>query len=244
MTKRFEQKVARDLWGDARTAYNAPTRRKRERRSHIAVADPDDRSRVLSIPATEYPAGFVFYQMGKAGLLQGLPEQLDLSAAWRLVVVSDDKRRAEYHERHPGKLALQFRHVPDAFGRLLCKIAYCQVLTALDPGDFRPICLPFITGARTNLSFVVGSSEGKPEPENGYSLSTMAFGSGSKLMLIAQVRLYANTSAPTYHVVVGDVSGRYDVGRVVEKLGPQDEIPPTSRPWFPDILPLPFWTSR
>jgi hypothetical protein len=182
--------------------------------------------------------------MGKAGLLQGLPETLDLSAAWRLVVVSDEKRRNEYHERHPGKLTVRFRHVPEAFGRLLCKIAYCQILTSLDPRDFRPICLPFITGARTNLSFIVGSSEGKPEPENGYSLNTMTFGSGSKLMLVAQVRLYANTSAPTYHVVVGDVSGEQNVGRVVQKLGVQDEIAHTSEPWLPDVLPLPFWSSR
>jgi hypothetical protein len=243
MTKKFEQKVARDLWGDARTAYNAPTRRKRERKSHITATDPNDRSRVLSIPASEYPGGFVFYKMGKAGLLQGLPEALDLSAAWQLVVVSDDKRRNDYHEKHPGKVTLRFRHVPDAFGRLLCKIAYCQVLTSLDLGDFRPLCLQFITGARTNLSFIVGSSEGKPEPENGYSLDTMAFGSGSKVMLVAQVRLYANTGAPTYHVVIGDVTGEENVSRVVRKLGKQDDIPSTSEPWLPDVFPLPFWTS-
>ena len=113
-------------------------------------------------------------------------------------------------------MTLRFRHEPEAFAKLLCKVAYCQILTSLDPGDFRPICLPFITGARTNLSFIIGSSEGKPEPENGYSLNTVAFGSGSKLMLVAQVRLYANTGAPTYHVVVGDVAGEEDEPRCSE----------------------------
>jgi hypothetical protein len=39
MTKTFEQKVVRDLWGDARTAYTAPTRRKRERKRYIEVTD-------------------------------------------------------------------------------------------------------------------------------------------------------------------------------------------------------------
>lgn len=244
MTKKFEQKVARDLWGDARTAYNAPTRRKRERKSHISVTDPDDNGRVLSIPAVEYPGGFVFYKMGKAGLLRGLPEAVDLSSLWQLVVISDDKRREEFHKKHPGKLSIRFRHVPDAFGRLLCKIAYCQVLTTLDLGDFRPICLPFISGARANLSFIVGSSEGKPEPDNGYSLDTMAFGSSNRLMLVARIRLYANAGSPDYHVVVGDVEGRDEVDRVIGKLGSVDISMPLSGPWLPDTLPLPFWLGR
>ncbi|MEX1204248.1 MAG: hypothetical protein WEB85_03255 [Dongiaceae bacterium] len=193
MTKKFEQKVARDLWGDARTSFNAPTRRKRERESHIVITDAHDRTKSLTIPASEYPAGLVFYKMSKAGLLQGLPETIDLSGAWQMAVIDDDERRRNFLEKNPGKLVIKFRHVPDAFGRLLAKIGYGQVLTALDPGDFRPICLPYITGERSNLSYVVGGTldDQKPEPENGYSLSTAAFGSLDRLMLVALIRLYA-----------------------------------------------------
>jgi HNH endonuclease len=105
ITKKFEQRVARDLWGDARAAFNSPTRRKRERKSHIAMSDVDDPNRTLSIPAQEYPAGLVFYKMGKAGLLRGLPETVDISNAWQLVVVDDDKRRNAFLDKYPGKLA-------------------------------------------------------------------------------------------------------------------------------------------
>src|SRR6202035_4317169 len=93
ITKKFEQRVARDLWGDARTSFNAPTRHKRERNANIDMPEADNRARNLTIPAQEYPAGFVFYKMSKAGLLCGLPESLDLSSVWQLVVVDDDKRR-------------------------------------------------------------------------------------------------------------------------------------------------------
>jgi hypothetical protein len=62
-------------------------------------------------------------------------------------------------------------------------------------------------------------------------------------MLVAQVRLYANTGAPTYHVVVGDVTGEEHVDGVVQKLGKQDDISPISEPWLPDVFPLPFWTN-
>lgn len=241
MTKKFEQKVARDLWGDARTAFNGPTRRKRQRNNEITYVDPSDRTRVLTVPATEYPAGFVFYKMGKAGILRGLPETLDFSGAWQPVVVDDDRRRREFAEKYGGHPTLKFRHVPDSFGRLLAKIGYCQLLTSLSPADFNPICLPFITGERSNLSYIVGSSEGAPEPDNGYSLVTGAFGSAARMMLVVQVRLYANTHAPTYHVVVGDVAGPERVENVLQKIGLSDHS--SSEPWLPDVLPLPFWSK-
>lgn len=207
------------------------------------MPDADDPSRTLSIPAEEYPAGFVFYEMGKAGLLQGLPETVDTSSAWKPIVVDDDTRRSKFLKKYSKKLTLKFRHVPDSFGRLLAKIGYCQILTTLDLGNFNPICLPYILGERTNLSFIVGSSEGAPEPDNGYSLATAVFGSGTRLMLVARVRLYANTHAPTYHVVVGDIDGAENVKRVSQKLDTQpNDSTSSAEPWYPDVLPLPFWT--
>ena len=87
MTKKFEQRVARDLWGDARTSFNAPTRHKREHKAYIDMPEADHRVRSLTISAQDYPAGFVFYKMSKAGLLCGLPESVDLSSMWQMVVV-------------------------------------------------------------------------------------------------------------------------------------------------------------
>ena len=107
----------------------------------------------------EYPAGFVFYKMCQAGLLQGLPEDVDVSSKWQLAVIDDDKRRKLFLARYPKrKLTLSFRHVPHDFGRLLAKIGYGQVLTQLDPGDFRPICIPYILGQKDNVSHVVGGT--------------------------------------------------------------------------------------
>ncbi len=252
-TKKFEQRIARDLWGDARTAFGAPTRRKRARKSHIVITDPNDRSNRLTVPAGEYPAGLVFYKMCQAGLLQGMPETIDLSNSWQLVVIDDDKRRQNFVEKYRREPVIKFRHVPDAFGRLLAKIGYGQVLTSLDPGDFRPICLPYITGDKGNLSYVVGGTleDQLPETEHGYSLSTIAFGSARRLMLIALIRLYANTHAPAYHVVVGDVTGTKEVERITQKLDAAADgvtqlrhlVPGSSAHWLPSKLPLPFWTS-
>jgi hypothetical protein len=61
-------------------------------------------------------------------------------------------------------LTAKVRHMPESFARLLAKIGYCHLLTVLDPGDFRPICLPYITGERKNPSYVVGGTVETAEP--------------------------------------------------------------------------------
>jgi hypothetical protein len=247
ITKKFEQRVARDLWGDARVSFNGPSRRKSKRPSHIWMENPDDRSKPLKLPASEYPAGLVFYKMGRAGLLDGAHPSANMSIFWELVFVDDDKRREAFIARYPKhKLTLQFRHVPDDFGRLLAKIGYCQVLTSLDPVDFRPICLPYIFGTEPNVSYVVGGTTEpqSPQPEFGYSLSTVSFGSPERLMLVALVRLYANTHAPAYHVVVGDVLGAEAVERVVAKLATVDTASTMPDHWRPSVWPLPHWSAR
>lgn len=221
VTSRFERKVMRDLWGDARIAFDAPTRRKGRRPRKMVLPDAGGRAKGRAVPVEEYPAGFVFYKMCQAGFLQGLPPDVDVSRKWQFVVIDDDGRRRRFLEKHPPHaLRLRFRHVPDAFGRLLAKIGYGQVLTQLDPSDFRPICLPYILGSETNVSYIVGGTldDQDPEPDVGYRLETAGFGSADRLVLVALIRLLANTAAPAYHVVVGEVLGVDRIHHVAEKL--------------------------
>lgn len=217
ITKNFEQQVARDLWGDARTSFDQPTRRKKERRTHIEVPGANERGGKRLIPAGEYPAGFIFYKMGPSGFLRGLSDTTDISGSWQMLVIDDEKRRTNFMENH-GPPVIAFRHVPEAFGKLLAKIAYCQVLTALDPGDFRPLVLPYIIGEKTNLSYIVGSKDGVPEPGDGYRLTTRIGEHAGRIILMAEVRLYANTHAPTYEILVGDASGPEETARICRKL--------------------------
>ena len=126
------------------------------------------------------------------------------------------------------------------------------MLTMLDPGDFRPICLPYIMGDRKNPSYVVGGTFEIAEPETvGYRLSTLGFGTPERLMLVAEIRLFANVATPTYHVVVGDVFGRDKVEAMLRKIG-EITIEPTTWPaasavkqqhWMPSVSPLPFWAN-
>jgi hypothetical protein len=65
----------------------------------------------------------------------------------------------------------------------------------------------------------VGSKEGKLEAGLGYRLTTHYAEFTDKLLLMVEVRLYANSCAPTYEVIVGDVSGTEQKQRVIDKLG-------------------------
>ena len=144
ITKRFEQDVARELWGAPRNSYNAPSRRKKQRSSHIVLTDPEQPGRTVKVPYSEYPAAMVFYKRTKAGLLEGLPETVDISSAWQLVAICDDAKAKAFLQKYNMKAPSKFRHVPDSFARMLAKIGYCHLLTELPVGSFRPICLPYI----------------------------------------------------------------------------------------------------
>jgi hypothetical protein len=253
VTKRFEQDVARELWGDARISYNAPSRRKKQRKTHIVLTDPDNPGRTVKVPYGECPAPMVFYRMDRAGLLQGVPESLDISSAWKLEALSHYEKNKAFEAKYGMKLTARFRHVPESFARLLAKVGYGQILTSLDPDDFSPLCVPYIMGQRKNLSYIVGGKLTSDPPDSGlgYVLKTAAFGMRDRIMLIAELRLYADNHVPTYHVVVGDVAGTEKVAMVLQKLGVGDlqVLSPLHKPdtredhYMPTCWPLPFWKA-
>jgi hypothetical protein len=250
ITTKFERDVAREMWGDARISYNAPSRRKRDRKTHIVLPDPHGYGKGIKVPYSEYPAPMIFYKMHPAGILQGFPEDLDISSKWEFVAITDEKKLKAFEAKYPGRLTAKFRHVPESFARMIAKIGYGNALFQLDPSDFRPICLPYILGEKKNASFIVGGSFSiaDPIPDVGYSLRTACFGNSERIIIFSEVRLIANNHTPTYHVIVGDVTGREKIEKVIGKFGPGEfkllQISPSAPTfaneahWMPQVWPL------
>jgi hypothetical protein len=224
ITKKFEQDIMRDLWGPARASYNAPTRRKKERAKSFVLKDPKGVAKDLTVLAQHYPAPMIFYYMPSAGILAGTDRLVDRSREWILKANMDDVRAKEFEKVHPGRLTFSFKNVPQSFGRMLAKIGHCQVMTVLDRGDFVPICLPYILGKKSNVSYVVGSSptNSPPQPELGYSLRTIQVYTNDRMLLVVEIRLLANMDTPTYHVVVGEVIGSENMERINVKLNAEE----------------------
>lgn len=254
LTSRFELDVARELWGDARVSFNFPSRRKKKRKKHFLHPDRYNPGKSLSIPMDEYPAPMVFYQMQKAGILQGLPEAVDLSPQWILISVCDQEKIDNFIEKYGQPPIAKFRHVPDSFARLLAKIAYGQILCSLDPEDFRPICLPYILGQKSNPSYVVGgrASSSELKPGIGYELKSHCIKFPGRLLIMSEIQFLSNCHTPSYHVLVGDVQGSAEVDRVYEKIEANYSIDVIDTKkyklghdetfhWMPSQWPLPAW---
>lgn len=254
ITSSFERDVSRELWGDARIAYNAPSRRKKKRPKNILMPDRYNPGQYLRIPAEEYPAVMVFYRMPKAGILQGLSENVDLSERWQLSSPADTDKIERFTVKYGQRPVMRFRNVPESFARLLAKIAYGQALCSLDPEDFRPICLPYILGQKKNLSYVVGGRWSYPEvlPGVGYEMRTNCIKFPGRLLIVVEIRILPNNGTPAYHVVVGDVEGEAEAYRVFEKIEATFSIEITDvnayKPvvddafhWMPSKWPLPAW---
>ncbi|WDH23626.1 HNH endonuclease [Pseudomonas chlororaphis] len=256
ITSNFEREVSRDLWGDARVAFDAPSRRKKKRPKVILMPDQYNPGQYLRIPAEDYPAAMVFYRMHKAGILQGLPEQVDLSPKWELTSITDTAKNERFTLKYGQPPIVRFRHVPDSFARLLAKIAYGQVLCSLDPDDFRPVCLPYILGQKKNLSYIVGGRWSYPEmqPGIGYEMRTNCIRFPGRLLIIVEIQIYPNNGTPAYHVLVGDVEGHAESDRVFAKveatysvdvtdIGLYKPVADDAFHWMPSSWPLPAWAD-
>jgi hypothetical protein len=220
ITSRFEDDVARRMWGDARISYNIRTRHKKRRPTHITLPDTQRPDRQVTVPYSEYPAPMLFYKMASAGFLLGLSSVIDVSGQWQMVTVQNSQKTNDFERKFGIKMTAKFTHVPDSFGRLLIKIGYCNILCSLDPSDFRALCVPYILGKKSNPSFLVGSATEIAPPEPfGYRLSNFGFGDHQRMFLGVEVRLFANAETPTYHVIVGDVIGPHAVSYALAKLG-------------------------
>jgi len=255
-TSRFELDVARHLWGDARTSLNLPSRNKKKRPKYLLMPDQYNPGQQLRIPVEDYPAAMFFYRMPQAGILQGLPNVVDLSAQWEFWSPTDRDKIDRFEKKYGQSPILKFRHVPDSFARLLAKIAYGQILCSLDPGDFRPICLPYILGQKKNPSYIVGGRWSFPEtkPGIGYEMNSHCIKFPDRLLIIAEIQLLANNTTPTYHVLVGDVEGAIEASRVFEKIeatfsfdvkdiSTYTPIADDAFHWMPSKWPLPDWES-
>jgi len=248
-TKKFEQDVMRDLWGPARASYNAPTRRKKERAKSFVLKDSKGIGADLTVLAQDYPAPMIFYRMSTAGILAGTAHTVDRSLEWTLETLHDEARVKEFDKRYPGRLTGTFRNVPKSFGRMLAKIGHCWAMTALDPGDFMPICLPYILGKRSNVSYVVGGgpTNEPPQPELGYSLRVIEVSNSDRTLIVVEVRLLANNDTPTYHVVVGEVIGKENMECIGAKLNARQPSTDTidlevgissGYHWIPQVWPV------
>jgi hypothetical protein len=202
ITKRFEQTCARTMFGPFRLRYEMRSRHKKSRPSKIIAQFRKDDGAIEQrlIPVNNYPGILFFMKFGHiAGALNGIPEDIDVSHVADAWILKGDG------EVEAGHVAGKFDVF--AFARLLTKIGHCLATIELGIGGFRPLALDFMLYRHNNLSFVVG---GNPEDEPCNDLHWLRLKGhvllpARRFFAVADIRLFANLGAPTYHVAVGEV---------------------------------------
>jgi hypothetical protein len=112
-------------------------------------------------------------------------------------------------------------------------------------------------GRKSNPSYIVGGAFdiADPHPNLGYIVNTVGFGTAERLMLLAEIRLFASAHTPTYHAVIGDVIGSANIASVLKKLGgisvaempygaASGQTQADNNHWMPRVWPLPYWTTE
>ncbi len=220
ITSKFELKVARGLWGQMRQSFGGRSRRKKKQKKTQFITNARKNDHIQEVPNEWVPAILPFYEMPVAGILQNLDENYDSQSQWKLSILNDSDRQKMFEEKYGFKPIVGFRHQPQEFAQLILKIGYGQVLTQFNRREFEPICLPYILGQKTNVSWLIGSEVKKPEPcaDFEYALKTKAVLTKNSLYLVADIKLWAHTGMPWYHAVVGRVSGMKGALKILQKI--------------------------
>lgn len=92
----------------------------------------------------------------------------------------------------------------DVFCQMLAKIAYSFAIAELGYGAFEPLVLPIILGKSTNFGHLIGGDPQPPPPsahlhEASWEWQIVRL----QTYIVVNVRLFGQSGAPQYHVVVG-----------------------------------------
>lgn len=162
VTKKYEQTVARDIFGRFRIRHGIQTRNPKKRPKHLTIGtlSADGVEGFAQVPAQLYPAPLFLYKMSPAGIGYGAPETLDTFAWVPYNAWSGDLNEFKKEFNWDGKLTI--RPVPVEFARTLAKIAYSYAVGEFGIYAFKPIGIGIILSKNDNVGYLVGGRYIRP----------------------------------------------------------------------------------
>lgn len=208
-TKRFEQIVARSIYGSLRLRGQFPTRNPSERPTHLStiVMRPDGSSESVQVPAAEVPRAFAGLLLPVAGILSKRPPTNKFDGL-RIVtkLVEEDLRQ---FLSKPGDYRIQGPRIDVvALSQLLCKIAHSFAVAELGFNTFKHFLPSMIleTGP-AHFPHYVGAAM-RPLPKQGdlelHQLQIRRVEVDGTFLVTVVIRLFSFLDIPEYEVVVGE----------------------------------------
>jgi hypothetical protein len=96
---------------------------------------------------------------------------------------------------------------PDAYSRMLAKIAHSYAIAELGEAAFNPVLRNFIRGQPMQaLQWIGDDTESPPPVPHLHSIQWSAQTANGHHYLIVSLRLFSFMGSPQYHIVVGELS--------------------------------------
>lgn len=208
ITKKFEQSVARTMYGIFRIKRGFQTRRKKERPQTLPLYTValDGTLTTIDTLVQDYPNLFLAVDAPPPGILEG-NEPTDQNPALKVSLKGDPREIGKVMKAMSLEQMLtkhQFKW--GDFFRQLAKIGHCYAYACTHGRDYQPLLPDIILGKSNCLSYYVGGSDptsSEVAPKSTLSLSIVCKPSGD--YLVVGVQLLGIGTLHPYQVVVGRI---------------------------------------
>jgi hypothetical protein len=202
ITGKFEQSCLKGILHDFRNRFGFPTRRKKERKSHIRhEIDIKGRKIITTVPVMEYPRALVLMKMEPPGILVGREPSNEFKPNPCIIVHSRDQRQFFSKHWNFGK----YRH--SDFCRMIAKIGHSYAI-ATQPkerlAEYEFFLPNFILheDMKSSSYFVGGDEEQQTQRSLLHKIELHYLDIGEYNYAVARIRLFCFVGAPGYVVAI------------------------------------------
>jgi len=220
ITSAFEGLCARGIYKELRIFNDYPTRRPRERPTHLPLTiEHGGKREERMVPVEEYPGGPLFAPLFPVpGILTGTAPTEQLERLEYEIYMPQIPDQIERLQRLRGDGPTQV-HVPinwglNPFMRMLAKIGH-GFATMVYRDLFVPVLPPYILDADTRLFYVIGGTEQKIEMaaaeqtgrlhHHAFRVGIRQYPDGRKYATVI-LQMFRYLGMPTYEIVAGPIS--------------------------------------
>ena len=210
VTKKFEQKIARDVYGLFRIQRGYRTRRPKERPRTFPLhtVGLDGTRTIVDVEAQNYPSTYLAIQAPPPGILSGLERSdrnPELNVSLKGLPSEIDKI---LEERALHSVLIQHRFDWAAFFRQLAKIGHCFAYACTEGVGYEPLLPDIILGKSNFLSHFVGCPNNDCSTDEQHSELSLYFVPGPSECdyLVTRIVILGLGTLYPYEVVVGRIS--------------------------------------
>jgi hypothetical protein len=225
-TRDWETACFRHLWWPFRVRLGAPSSGRQNQKTFIlrqmkvnsigskGMIDYDHAAETEVSPA-DFPLFFMTYKLPPPAVLVG--RELTVDVNFEVVTSFNEEEFRRFAPRDKDGFRLAPLN-PDAFCRMLAKIAHSYAVAELGSGAFRPVLRKMIRGLEppygqpsiTALLNWVGGDLEAPAESHLHDIQCMLETVGDVSYVVVRLRLFSFMGSPQYRIVVGELTRPID----------------------------------